>query len=453
MQIKKLFLPLLFFLIIPSCSKKDNADLEINNKLEIKMNRIAENYVKLVLKVGQHDPDFIDAYYGPEDWKPKSTTSNKGDSTVIQNLFDETGKLLDSLETFSNEKASDMQVLRYKYLYKQLLAVKTKLFMIAGGKLTFDEETKALYDAEAPHFSDEHFQAILDKLDKILPGKGRDIQKRLEEFKKQFIIPKEKLSTVFNAAIKEARRRTLQHIKLPENENFKVEYVTDKPWGGYNWYKGNSFSVIQINTDLPIYIDKAIDLASHEGYPGHHVYNTLVENHLYKELGWVEFSVYLLFSPQSLIAEGSANYGIDVAFPGRTRMMFEREVLFPLADLNPSDADKYYEVLELTKKLDYSTNEAARNYLDGKWNKKETKNWLIKYSLETPANAEKTIAFIEKYRSYVINYNLGKDIIANYINKPDGISENPELRWKVFKHILTTPQTASNLEKKYGIIL
>jgi ElaB/YqjD/DUF883 family membrane-anchored ribosome-binding protein len=412
------------------------------------MNRIAESYVKLVLKVGQRDPDFIDAYFGPEEWKPQNVTSAENDSAAVQYLYDETGKLLDSLENLSSEKASDIQVLRYKYLYKQLLAVKAKLFMIAGGKLTFDEETKALYDGRAPHFSDEHFQEILDQLDKILPGKGSNIEKRLEKFKKQFIIPKEKLSTVFNAAIKEARRRTLQHIKLPKNESFKVEYVTDKPWGGYNWYRGNSFSVIQINTDLPIYIDRAIDLACHEGYPGHHVYNTLVENHLYKELGWMEFSVYVLFSPQSLIAEGSANYGIDVAFPGRARMKFEREVLFPLAGLEPSDADKYYQILELTKKLDYATNEAARNYLDGKWTKKETKNWLIKYSLRTPANAEKTISFFEKYRSYVINYNLGEDIIADYMNRVGGISENPELRWKVFKHILTTPQTASNLQKR-----
>jgi hypothetical protein len=319
--------------------------------------------------------------------------------------------------------------------------------MLAGGKLSFDEEAKALYDAVAPHYSDQHFQEILDKLDKILPGNGKDIEKRLEEYKKQFIIPKDKLSTVFNAAIKEARRRTLQYINLPKNENFKVEYVKDKPWGGYNWYKGNNFSVIQVNTDLPIYIDRAIDIACHEGYPGHHVYNCLIEDHLYKELGWQEFSVYVLFSPQSLIAEGTANYGIDAAFPGRSRMMFEKEVLFPLADLSPSDADQYYKVLQLTDQLDYSVNEAARNYLDGKWKKEKTKNYLIKFDLRTPASADKMLSFIEKYRSYIINYNLGKDIVANYIYKLGGVPENPKLRWKIFKYILTTPQTASNLQK------
>jgi len=444
---KRIIIFILSSLILSSCSTKNTREPVIYKALDLKMDKIAESYVKLVLNAGLQDPDFVDAYYGPKEWIPKKDSSVTGDSATIQHLYSDTDKLLDSLESLIKERASDIQVLRYKYLYKQLLAVKTKLFMIAGGKLSFDEETKALYDAEAPHFDNEHFHMILDQLNEILPGKGNDIEKRLEEFRKHFIIPKDKLSEVFSAAIKEARRRTLEHIKLPENENFKVEYVTDKPWGAYNWYKGNGFSIIQVNTDLPIYIDHAIDIACHEGYPGHHVYNTLIEEHLYKKLGWVEFSVYALFSPQSLIAEGTANYGIDIAFPGHERIAFEKSVLFPLAGLQPSDADKYYEVLKLTKKLNYATNEAARNYLDGKWTKKETINWLIKYSLKTPANAEQTISFIEKYRSYVINYNLGKDIVADYINRAGGVPEHPEFRWKIFKHILTTPQTASNLQK------
>ena len=72
-----------------------------------------------------------------------------------------------------------------------------------------------------------------------------------------------------------------------------------------------------MNTDLPIFIDRAIDLACHEGYPGHHVYNALLEKNLMRDRGGSEFSVYALFSPQSLIAEGTANYGIEVAFLGR----------------------------------------------------------------------------------------------------------------------------------------
>ncbi len=239
----------------------------------------------------------------------------------------------------------------------------------------------------------------------------------------------------------------MEHIKLPKEESFKVEYVKDKPWGAYNWYKGNYYSVIQVNTDLPIYIDRAVDLAAHEGYPGHHVYNTLLESNLVDGRGWQEFTVYDLFSPQSLIAEGTANYGIEMAFPGAERIKFEKEVLFPLAGLNPDDAELYYKVLELQKKFSYSGNEAARNFLDRIWTREQTVAWLQKYALRTKESADKFVSFIEKYRSYVINYNLGMDIVKDYIERNGGTENNLPKRWELFEHLLSTPQTSSGLIK------
>jgi hypothetical protein len=439
-----IFIVISIVMFFSSCTEKK--ETRPITELELKMNSIAEAYVKLVLKIGQHDADFVDAYFGPEEWKPADLVHDGNDTLVHRQLTEEADNLLDELEALSVYKADELETLRYRYLYKQLLAAKTKLFMISGGLLGFDEESKALYDAVSPTYSEEHYKQIIDKLDKILPGSG-NVSERLNEYRKSFIIPIEKLDTVFNTAINECRKRTLQHLNLPKEENFKVEYVTDKPWGGYNWYKGNSFSLIQVNTDLPVYIDRAVDLAAHEGYPGHHVYNLLLEKNLYKEKSWVEFSVYILFSPQSLIAEGTANYGIEVAFPGESRIKFEKEFLFPLAGLNPATADEYYKVSTLLEELSYAGNEAARNYLGGKWSKDETKSWLVKYSLMSPEKADKNIQFIEKYRSYVINYNLGKDIVKNYIEKNGGTADNSVKRWELFEHLISTPQTPSGLKE------
>ncbi len=442
---KKRFSLLLLTISFLFLSCTNNGKQQLNQQLETKMNNISESYVKLILTIGQYNPGYVDAYYGPKEWEPKIKPGAQFDSTVYKELDRNINNLLDGLDSLSKYKASEIEILRYTFLYKQLLAAKAEIFLLKGGKLTFDEETKVLYDALAPHYSPQHFQDIIAQLDKILPGTG-DISKRLDDFRKNFIIPKNKIDTVFKAAISECRKRTLDHIQLPPNENFKVEYVTDKPWGGYNWYKGNSFSVIQVNTDLPIYIDRAVDLAAHEGYPGHHVYNTLLEKHLVKKLGWMEFTVYPLFSPQSLIAEGTANYGIKVVFPGDSRVKFEKEILFPLAGIDSSNADRYYKVLNLTQELDYAVNEAARSYIDGKSNKNETISYLIKYALLSKDRAEHMFKFIEKYGSYVINYNLGQDIVKNYIIRHGGTEHNPGLRWKIFAHLLSTPQTPSELQ-------
>jgi len=96
-----------------------------------------------------------------------------------------------------------------------------------------------------------------------------------------------------------------------------------------------------VNTDLPVRLSRAVDLGCHEGYPGHHVLNVLLEQRLTRARGWVEFSVYPLYSPQSLIAEGSANYGIALAFPGQAKTDFERDKLYPLAGLDPKTAAAY----------------------------------------------------------------------------------------------------------------
>ena len=203
--------------------------------------------------------------------------------------------------------------------------------MLKGERLSFDEESKALYDAVAPHHDEKTLSGRSSiTLEKRFPGSGPLVD-RYDAWRRAFVIPRDKLDTVFQAAIAACRERTAAHVKLPAGESFTVEYVTGKSWSGYNWYQGNFRSLIQVNTDLPIYIDRAVDLACHEGYPGHHVYNALLEQHLVKDRGWLEFTVYPLFSPQSLIAEGTANYGIEVAFPGPSRIEFERSKLFPLA--------------------------------------------------------------------------------------------------------------------------
>jgi hypothetical protein len=234
-------------------------------------------------------------------------------------------------------------------------------------------------------------------------------------------------------------------MTLPANEHFTVEYVTGKSWSGYNWYQGGFRSLIQVNTGLPIYIDRAVDLACHEGYPGHHVYNALLEKHLVRDRGWPEFSVYALFSPQSLIAEGTANYGIEVAFPGDERVRFEREKLFPLAGLDPSTAERYYEIQRLTQQLAYAGNEAARGYLDGKMTREQAADWLVRYNLQAPARAEQRTKFFDQYRSYVINYNFGQDLVKQYIERRGGTEDNPAKRWEEFEKLLASPRLPSGL--------
>jgi len=409
------------------------------------MNTVAERYVRLVLALGQHDPDYVDAFYGPADWKTQAEQEKKS----LDAIGTEAAKLsvtLTETPIAPGTPDSDLRLLRREYLHKQLAALAARVRMLKGEKLKFDDESRALYDAVAPTYPDSHFIQIIAQLESKIPGKG-PLWERYENWRKPFAVPKEKLDDVFQAAIKECRARTLSHMALPPDESFIIEYVTDKPWGGYNWYKGNFHSVIQVNTDLPIYIDRAVDLAAHEGYPGHHVYNLLLEKNLVRDRAWMEFSVYALFSPQSLIAEGTANFGREVAFPTKTeRMKFEKEVLFPAAGIDASRADEYYDVQDLMKQLDYAANEAARRLINGEIAENAAVQWLQKYAVMDPARAQQRVKFIQRYRSYVINYNLGEDMVRRYIEKRSGT--DPEKRWSEFGKLLSSPRLPSGLRAK-----
>jgi hypothetical protein len=414
------------------------------------MNRIAESYVKLVLAVGQHDADYVDAYYGPPEWRTEVEARGKRPLAEIRS---EAAGLVSELQAQSPAGPSDRTAgsdagiirLRHEYLTRQLQSLVAKVDQLNGRRMTFDEESKALYDAVAPHHDEAYFQKTVDELDAALPGDGPVVE-QLDRFRQDFVIPSDRLDAVFQAAIAECRRRTIPHIELPPDESFEVEYVTDKPWGGYNWYKGGYHSVIQVNTDLPIFIDRAIDLACHEGYPGHHVYNALLEKNLMRDRGWREFSVYPLNSPQSLIAEGTANFGIEVAFPGPERAAWESGTLFPLAGMDPARADRYYEVQALVQKLSYAGNEAARRYLDGEITREQSVDWMVKYALNTRDRAEQRTRFVERYRSYVINYNWGQDLVKEYVERQGGTPDDPQKRWEIFEELLASPRLPSGLQ-------
>ncbi len=404
------------------------------------MTSLAESYVKLALALGRHDADYVDAYYGPPEWKAESDRAQR----PLVEIQAEADALLSRLAAIP-EPGDELPRLRHRYLAKQLSSLKARAEMVSGTKLTFDEESKALYDAVAPTIPEERFRALTEKLEKVLPPGPGSLCERYEAFRTAFVIPKDRVDAVFRTAVDAARERTRDRIPLPEGESFRIEYVTGKSWSGYNWYQGKFSSLIQVNTDLPIFIDRALDLACHEGYPGHHVYNVLLEKHLVVDRGFVELTVYPLFSPQSLIAEGSANFGIEVAFPGAERLAYERDVLFPLAGLDPAKAAAYAEARALTEELAYAGNEAARRYLNGEIDATAAADWLERYGLMSRPRAEQRVRFIEQYRSYVINYNLGKDLVRRFIESRGGTETDPARRWTEFARLLSSPRLPSDL--------
>ncbi|HEU0123797.1 MAG TPA: hypothetical protein VFQ91_24915 [Bryobacteraceae bacterium] len=394
------------------------------------MNALAERYVKLILGIGHHDANYVDAYYGPEAWRPAKRT--------LQELATEASALADAILGRTGEDSY-----RQNYLLVQTRAAGDRLRMLQGEKFSFDQESKLLYEVEPPAISFAALEAGREAIDKALPGSG-PLEDRFSRFEARFAIPPSRVDRTFKAAIAEARSRTRQRIPgLPSTESFDVEYVAGKSWSAYNWYKGKAHSLIQVNSELPIGIDRILHLACHEGYPGHHVYNTLLENRLVDGKGWSEYSVYPLYSPQSLIAEGTADYGSDLVIHGEDRLAFKRDVLFKEAGLDPKLAAEQHQMQQWTRALRHAPIQAARAYLDGTKTAEETVAYLRRYGLQSKGMAERRLRFFDEHRSYIINYSFGEDLVAAWVARTAGNAE--DARWKSFVELLSNPRTPANL--------
>lgn len=376
------------------------------------LDAVARDYVALILELGEREDGYVDAYYGPPEW----LAAAKADPRTTPQLIQGAAALTARLNAVPDRGLDAMSLQRKKYLLAHVSAAAARLRMISGEKMSFADEAEALFGIRPETPALTTYDPALAELDRLVPGEG-PLGDRVAAFRARFIIPKDRLDAVFRAAIAECRARTARHIALPANERFTMSFVNDKPWSGYNYYQGDANSLIEINTDLPIYIDRAVDLGCHEGYPGHHVYNALLEQTFVKQRGWVEMSVYPLYSPMSLIAEGSANYGIDLAFPRHERTEYETRVLYPLAGLDPAMAEDGAHLLALTDRLKRAEYTIASDFLAGRIDRETALDQLQKYGLSDRARAAQRLRFIETYRSYIINYGLGRDMVRAWVER------------------------------------
>ncbi len=436
---RHLFLPLT--ILVTACAPNSALDgaqaptsggmTKLSASPKITIDTIADAYVRLTLEAGTHEAEYVDAYYGPTSYQDEA----KANPRSLAEMITEAQMLVLAIDVQLPLLNGDSDRRRAKGLRGMLVAAETRLQMLAGRRYSFADEAKGQFATEPLLKPLSEYDAALTRIEKLVPGIGT-LASRVDAFNERFTIPKDRLQMVFDTAIAECKKRTAAHIVLPEGEAFTMEFVTGKPWSGYNYYKGNYKSLIQINTDLPIRISRAVDLGCHEGYPGHHVLNLMVESKLARGKGWKEYEVNPLYSPTSVLSEGSANYGIDLAFPGPERLAFERDVLYPLAGLDPKMAQSYWQMQQITDGLSSARLTIAKMYLDGEIDRSKALELTQRYLLLSPARAEQSVAFTDHYRSYVINYGWGKDLVRGFIERGD---PDAKTRWTRMEEILSEP--------------
>ncbi|MBU3076404.1 hypothetical protein [Sphingomonas quercus] len=401
---------------------------------------IAQRYVKMSLEAGEREPGYVDSYYGPPEWAEAARKAPRS----FADLRGEAQALARALAAIDPRTLDAMSVRRRAYLQAQVKAATTRLSMDMGEKFPFQDEADGLFGVRPQLKPLAAYDPVLARIDRLVPGPGA-LADRVDALLDRYIVPADKVEPVMRAAIAECRARTMRHIALPSDERFDLGLVTGKSWSGYNWYKGNAHSLIEINTDLPVRIGRAAEIGCHEGYPGHHVLNMLLERKLARGRGWVEFTINPLFGPQGTIAEGTANYGVHLAFPGEELEAFEAKTLFPLAGLDPGEAPRLAALRDAMDELAGARLTIAEMYLDGKIDREQAIALSQKYQLLSRTRAEHGLGFTEQYRSYVINYATGKDMAQAYVERA---GPSPAARWARFEAVISEPTVPADLLPK-----
>jgi hypothetical protein len=393
--------------------------------------RSGANFVTLALQLAslKDHGDEIDAYFGPESQRP-----SPGEPPVtLDTLTANAGALLTTIE-------HEQEVAPTPRGARQLAQVRSFVALLRvieqPRRSSLEQEAWDVYRMSMPVIDQVAAKRALTALNAALPGRG-SLSQRLAEFESRFVVPPERRQAVFTRALQECRQRTLAHWKLPPEEQLDVEWTSsvDAAW---HRYLGHGRSTLQINPQAVALIGSAIDVACHEAYPGHHAQFVVMEQNAGAAGLPVENQVVLLRSPASVLREGAANFGVELAFPWRERIAFDREVLFPLAGLPPAQARRYETVHRLVDELASAVTPILTAYRSERLSFGEAASELVTDAqILEPAPL---LQFTDKYGAYALGYVVARDRIRDYVNEQSRRSR--ESSWSVLRRVVAEPDVS-----------
>ena len=258
-------------------------------------------YVRLGLRFDRLESGFVDAFTG--DQRIRAEVENEPAPTP-QQLRDQARALIAELD--SSELPED----RADFLRGQLTGLECTARKMSGEPVGFVDEVRSYFQVDAELGDPDTYAAALADLDALLPGDG-PLAERYETHRRHEECPPDRLAEAVDALSSALRDLARAQYGLPEVETVRYEVVTDQPWSGFNYYEGGYTSRVAINADLPHRLGRLPQLVAHEAYPGHHTEHCRKELGLVERAGHLEHTIFLVNTPECLMAEGLADLGVD----------------------------------------------------------------------------------------------------------------------------------------------
>ena len=377
---------------------------------------VVASYIELGLRLGRHIDGLVDAYYGPPELAQRVQAEEVQAPAKLAGDAAELRKAIDD-----------------RWLHAQLVGLETVARHLAGEEIPFEDEVERCYGVRPQRTPEDAFEAAHRELDELLPGSG-SLGDRYRAWREDNVVPADRLADVFAALVGDLRARTEKAFGLPQDESVELEYVTDEPWAAFNYYLGALRSRIVINTDVAMTPDFVAELAAHETYPGHHTEHATKEQALVRDQGRLAEAIFLIGTPQALVAEGIAGLGPEI-------LLGDDEERLTAEHVAPTGIEYDPELSKLVKKARrplelVGSNAALLLHSDGV-SADEARDYLIRWGMSSERRAEQQISFIvdPTWRAYVSTYTDGYRVCRDFV---DGDAQR-------FKRLLTEQLTPADL--------
>ncbi|MEO6712932.1 MAG: DUF885 family protein [Mycobacteriales bacterium] len=366
---------------------------------------VPREYCLLGLRFDRLVDGFADAYFGDESLKRQVADEAQPDPRALSHR---------AAELRAELAASGLAPERVDFLDAQLAALEVSGRKLAGETIAFADEVEGYFQVR-PELGDQAAYADAHAaLDALLPGAG-SLAERYHAYRQADEIRPERVRDgvlAFSSALRDRVRAT---YGLPEREIVEYEIVGNKPWSGFNYYKGNYTSVVAINSDLPMRAADLPSLVAHESYPGHHTEHCRKERLLVDEARHIEQTIFLVNTPECLMAEGLADLGLRAAV-GEGWGAWATEVY---ADLGVRfDGERVERIGKALTPLTTVRQDVVLMLHDQGASDDDAVTYMGRWGLVTEGRARKQLAFFRDplWRAYTSTYIEGYRLLRGWLD-------------------------------------
>ncbi|MCX6483473.1 MAG: DUF885 domain-containing protein [Mycobacterium sp.] len=399
---------------------------------------LIDEYLLLGLRFDRIEEGYVDAFTGDPRLRRQVADEPAPDPAGLARQAD---RLLAGLSGVprSSDPAAGFTDQRADFIAAHLRALACAGRRFAGEDIGFVDEVRHYFDVEISRGDPDRYRAAHARIDEVLGGTGGLVE-RMEADRRADEIPADRLEgcvRAFSSALRDVVRST---YPLPDTETVVYEVVTDKPWSGFNYYEGDYRSTVAINADLKQQMSNLPGLVAHESYPGHHTEHCRKEAGLVAGLGHCEQTIFLVNTPQCLMAEGLADLALHAAVgPGWGAWAAEI-----YADLGLRfDGERAEALSQARAALAEVRQDAALMLHDEHRDVDDVAAFLQRWLLVDDTRARQSLRFLSSplWRAYTSTYVEGYRLLRTWLDdRPAGVSPTER-----FGRLLDEPLIPSSL--------